>query len=211
MKKILFFGDSITDCERDYSAPMGSEPAYGKGYVRYIATRLFLEYGEAYQVINQGINGNRVIDLKKRLDQDVLNYEPEYVVIMIGINDVWRYYDSHTQSIEQVDLEKFVKVYRAIIETLTERNCDVILVSPYFLELNKEDPMRKQMEMYIDAVKNLAKQYQLLFIDVQAAFDKFLNQYSSYAISWDRIHMNYRGNTYLGMTLYRPLMAHIHK
>lgn len=211
MKKILFFGDSITDCDRDYQARIGTEEQLGLGYVRYIATKLFLEYGEDYQVINQGINGHRVTDLLDRLDRDVLPYKPDIVYIMIGINDVWCHFNSYTQSINQVDPKMFQRVYGTMIKELKAQGIEVILGTPFFLEPNKKDAMRQMMDNYGDIVNNLGNQYDCLVVDVQAVFDRFLKTFNSYAISWDRVHLNYRGNTLLGKAIYEHLVKVIEK
>lgn len=206
MKKIVFYGDSITDCDRDYQARIGSEEQLGLGYVRYIATQLFLEKNGTYQVINQGINGNRVTDLRDRLEKDVLSFEPDYVYIMIGINDVWCHFNSYTQEIEQVDPNMFQSIYKSIIKKLKEQGIEVILGTPFFLEPNQKDEMRQMMDHYGDIVKKLGHQFECQVIDVQAVFDEFLEKFNSYAISWDRVHLNYRGNTLLGMHIYEHLL-----
>ena len=206
MKKILFYGDSITDCDRDYQARIGTEEQWGLGYVRYIATQLFLEKDGIYQVINQGINGNRVTDLRDRLERDVLSFKPDYVYIMIGINDVWCHFNSYTQGIEQVDPDMFQSIYGSIIKKLKEQGIEVILGTPFFLEPNKKDEMRQMMDHYGEIVKYLGNQHVFHVVDVQATFDQFLKKFNSYAISWDRVHLNYRGNTLLGMGIYKHLI-----
>jgi len=41
------------------------------------------------EVIGAGISGNKVPDLQRRLERDVLKKKPTVVFIYIGINDVW--------------------------------------------------------------------------------------------------------------------------
>ena len=77
---IVFQGDSITDCDRN------AIPPYGNGYVSKIA-KAFPDL----TVINKGISGNRVIDLKERWQSDTLDQHPDILCILIGVNEVWHY------------------------------------------------------------------------------------------------------------------------
>jgi len=90
---LLFTGDSITDCGRP--RPFSAwEDELGNGYVSQVATLLAAHRPEiTLRVINTGSSGNRVTDLADRWEEDVLNFQPDWVSVMIGINDVWRHFD----------------------------------------------------------------------------------------------------------------------
>src|ERR1700722_1831753 len=78
-ERIVFLGDSITEG--------GVSP---KGYVTLIKNSLNDKHKDLdIEVIGAGISGNKVPDLQKRLEKDVLMKKPTLVVIYIGINDVW--------------------------------------------------------------------------------------------------------------------------
>jgi len=90
--KLLFVGDSITDCGRDYQA---NGLDLGTGYVAQVQALLSAHHPDAQMcILNTGISGNRVTDLELRWDTDVLAHQPDWVVLMIGINDVWRHFDN---------------------------------------------------------------------------------------------------------------------
>jgi len=42
------------------------------------------------EIINQGIGGNTILDLDRRWEEDVVQVQPNWLSIKIGINDVWR-------------------------------------------------------------------------------------------------------------------------
>ena len=87
-QKILFTGDSITDCGRSTS---GNINFLGHGYPIFIASLLGANMPELeLTFINTGISGNRVCDLRDRWQQDVINHKPDVVSILIGINDTGR-------------------------------------------------------------------------------------------------------------------------
>ena len=85
MKTFLFQGDSITDAERKREDVNN----FGFGYPNIVASKYLSENIGEYQFINKGISGNRVVDLYARIKCDIINLKPDYMSILIGINDVW--------------------------------------------------------------------------------------------------------------------------
>ena len=85
-QRIVFIGDSITDCgRRDVRAP------YGDGYmslVRALVTARFPAVPLTW--VNRGVGGDTVRDLAARWERDAVGERPDWLVVMIGINDVWR-------------------------------------------------------------------------------------------------------------------------
>ena len=66
----------------------------GAGYVSFIDSILGAALPELpLRVLNTGISGNRVTDLEARWQSDVLDLQPDWLSVMIGINDVWRQLD----------------------------------------------------------------------------------------------------------------------
>ena len=129
--KIILFGDSITDMGRDRSLSFAGN-AFGCGYSARIAGDLYCKDSAKYTVLNRGISGNRSVDLYARLKEDVWNAKPDLISILIGVNDVW-----HEIAYEKgVDLARFVKVYRAIIEETREKFPEIkfMLMEPFVLK-----------------------------------------------------------------------------
>ena len=80
-KRILFIGDSITDCGREYN----DSKDLGNGYPLLVAKRLSTQFPTIeFDVLNKGINGNKIADLRARFDTDCLDLEPDIVSILIG-------------------------------------------------------------------------------------------------------------------------------
>ena len=111
--KILFLGDSITDmCRNRGALTSGEIYSYGSGYPIFVASDLYKKDPNKYEVLNRGISGNRIVDLYARVKLDVWNLQPDVLSILIGINDIW-----HEVSYKNgVDIVRFEKVYRALIE-----------------------------------------------------------------------------------------------
>ncbi|HYO20799.1 MAG TPA: GDSL-type esterase/lipase family protein, partial [Flavisolibacter sp.] len=105
-KKIVFFGDSITQ------AGVGAD-----GYIRKMDSILAAKnQAAAYELVGAGISGNKVYDLYLRMEDDVLAKNPDAVVIYIGINDVWHKRTSGTGT----DPDKYERFYNAIIKKLKD-------------------------------------------------------------------------------------------
>ena len=111
--RILFQGDSITDCGRDSN----NDSVLGRGYAHLVSAYLgYSEPGEP-TFINKGISGNRIVDVYARMKRDILNYQPDVMSILIGVNDVWH---ELGESPNGVDAEKFFKIYSMLIEEVKE-------------------------------------------------------------------------------------------
>ena len=72
-QKIVFIGDSITDCDRR----RGRAP-YGDGYVNIVRNLLLARY-PAYKltVVNRGIGGDTTRNLAARWERDVIAEQPD--------------------------------------------------------------------------------------------------------------------------------------
>mgnify|MGYP006081575117 CR=1 FL=1 len=191
---LLMIGDSITDVGRD--RPVGEKQGIGSGYVRDVWAQLGANHPDCkISVLNTGISGNRVTDLEARWQEDVLDHSPDWVSVMIGINDVWRHFDS--PMIDQVDIEMYELKLDGLIQKTLPAVKGMILMTPYFLETNLSDPMRKQMDMYGAVVKKLSKKHNTVFVDTQAAFDAYLDFQPTQTLCGDRVHPNEVGHMIL--------------
>lgn len=193
--RLIMIGDSITDCGRNYEATPAGWGSYGEGYVQLVNACLTgLAPEKEIMVVNKGVSGNTVVDLEKRWQKDVLDLNPDWVSIMIGVNDVWRYFDTTLQQIQLVDKETFEKVYEKLICETKPLVKGMILLSPFMIEENVNHPMRVMLQEYTQIVKALAEKYDLIYVDVQSKMDTFLQSLSSYIISADRVHPNIQGH-----------------
>lgn len=198
--RILFIGDSITDYER--TRPVGEGCSnfigWGTSYVADVGALLNCMYPELrLRITNMGISGNQVRHLKERWQTDVLDLNPDWVSVLIGINDVWRQYDSPYMPETHVYPEEYRKTYEELIKVTLPKVKGMILMTPYFMEPNKDDAMRSTMDVYGNIVKELAEKYNLVFVDLQAAWDKLFEQMHPCNIAWDRIHPNHVGHMYI--------------
>lgn len=196
--KILFIGDSISDYERTRPVGEGLFSAWGRSYVADVGSLLGCMYPEMHlRIVNMGIGGNQCRDLEARWQTDVFDQNPDWVSVLIGINDVWRQFDSPEIKEQHVSPEDFRTCYERLIKSTLPRVKGMILMTPYFMEPNRDDPMRRRMDEYGAITKELAEKYHLTLVDLQAGWDKLFQHMHPMNIAWDRVHPNQIGCMYI--------------
>lgn len=196
MDRVVFAGDSVTDMGSQNPVGEGLFDNVGRSYVRVVENLLAVYYPEIrIRVTNSGISGNTSRDLLDRFDRDVVDLKPDWVSICIGINDVWRQFDSPAIPDEQVMPEEYRQNVEEMILKVKDNVKGVFILSPYIMEPNSEDMMRDRMNLYVGICAELAKKHNCVFVDFQKMYEEYCKiRHSSY-ISWDRIHPNQVGAT----------------
>lgn len=196
--KVIMIGDSVTDADRAKPAGEGLFDPYGRGYVCFVNALFGAHYPEhRIRFINKGTGGNNVRDLEARWQQDVLDLSPDWVSVMIGINDVWRQFDLPMMSEAHVPLDEYESRLDALVAKTLPTVKGMVLMTPYYIESNPNDAMRQMMDTYGAVVKKLAEKYGTLFVDTQAAFNAYLQHFHANGIAWDRVHPNNTGHMIL--------------
>ncbi len=185
-QKLLFIGDSITDADRNKEVREGGNGALGKGYVHFVNALLQSVYPElGIRTLNKGVNGNTVRHLNDRWEEDVLNQQPDWLSVMIGTNDVWRQYDTPNIREYHVYIEEYEDTLRKLIKETRPLVKGLILMTPFYLENNEQDAMRKSMDQYGAIVQKIANETDCLFVDTQAALNKVLTTLYPAALAWE--------------------------
>lgn len=187
--RILFTGDSITDCGRDRNNPNH----LGFGYAAFTAARLqaYLASPEL-KIFNRGISGNRAGHLLDRIDADLLALKPTVVSILIGINDVWRRYDSN----DPTSVETYEKNYRTILEQIKEKlDARVVLLEPFLLHVpDDRHKWREDLNPKLDAMRRLAVEFGTDLIPLDGLFAKAATQAPASYWAGDGVHPSAAGH-----------------
>ena len=196
MDRIVFSGDSVTDMGSVNPVGEGLFDNVGHSYVRVIENMLAVYYPEIkIRVTNSGISGNTSRDLLARFDRDVVDLNPDWVSICIGINDVWRQFDSPAIPDCHVMPDEYAKNLETMILKVKDKVKGVFVLTTYIMEPNSEDMMRSRMNEYVQICSDLAQKYGCIFVDFQKMYEDYCRfRHSSY-IAWDRIHPNQIGAT----------------
>lgn len=193
--KLVMIGDSISDFERARPLGEGLFGGIGKSYISLIDAFLKTTYPQSkIRVINMGTSGDTVRDLKGRWNTDVVDLKPDWLSILIGINDVWRQFDSPLITESHVYPDEYEKTLNSLVEDTLPKVTGLVLMTPFFMEPNPKDPMRAKMDEYGAIVKKVAEKNHVLCVDLQAVFDSYLQHYYSASITWDRIHPDMVGH-----------------
>ena len=194
--RIFFAGDSVTDMGSAQPVGEGLFDNVGRSYVRVIENMLAVSYPNVFlRITNSGTSGNTSRDLKNRFDRDVVNLNPQWVSICIGINDVWRQFDSPALTDICCDLDEYEANLREMIEKIKDKVKGIFLITPYYIEPNKKDMMRARMDEYCAVCKKLAKEYGCIFVDFQQMFEDYCKIRNSSYLAWDRVQQNQLGAT----------------
>ena len=128
MKTILFQGDSITDWFRDRE----NDLRLGYGYPQLVSAFLGCERPGEFRFLNRGVSGDRVGDLLRRMQKDFIDLQPDYLSILIGVNDVWRALDSNIVTTP----DEFEAMYDRLLRELTQAlpHTKIMLLAPFMLE-----------------------------------------------------------------------------
>ena len=196
MDRIVFAGDSVTDMGSMCPVGEGLHDNIGRGYVRIVENMLSVYYPEIkVRITNSGVSGNTSRHLLERFDRDVVDLKPDWVSICIGINDVWRQFDVPALWDYQVLPDEYEKNLETMILKVKDSVKGIFILSPYYMEPNREDMMRKRMDEYVEICRKLAEKHGCIFVDFQKMYeDYFKIRHSSY-IAWDRVHPNQIGAT----------------
>ncbi len=196
--RLIFIGDSITDCGRTRPAVEGNIEAFGTGYVSLVEAIITgSDPTKRLHIVNVGVNGDTVRNIAARWERDVLAWGPEWLSIMIGINDVWRSIDFISGLETQGSLKEYARTLGELVRTIRPRLQGLVLMSPYHIQPDRSDPMRSMMDLYGAAVREIAEENRAIFVDTQAAFDRAMKILNPISLAEDRVHVNLVGHVIL--------------
>jgi lysophospholipase L1-like esterase len=149
-QKVVFMGDSIT----------GLGWGDAGGYIRLVVAGLEA-LGTKITPLPAGIGGNRSLEMLARLEKDVLEPKPDWLLLSCGVNDVWS---------RSVDLPTFQKNITEIVDRAQAAGIRVMLLTPSpIYELN-ESEFSINLAGYVAFMSQLAKERNLPLADINAAW-----------------------------------------
>ncbi|PIJ61377.1 GDSL family lipase [Mesotoga sp. H07.pep.5.3] len=163
-QRVLFQGDSVTDTDRDredlYSLGDGY-PAIISGLVGSAHPELRIEF------LNRGVGGDRVRDLRRRWEVDCLDLSPDWVSILVGINDCWRLYDSD----DKTEPEDFENDYRYLLESVRSKGASVIIMEPFFLPVfSGMERWTEDLGPKIQIIRRVAREFGAIYLPLDGIF-----------------------------------------
>ena len=197
-KKVIFFGDSITQA--------GVQPG---GYIVKVGEMAAKEgKAESFEFLGAGIGGNKIYDLYLRMDENVLNRNPDIVIIYIGVNDVWHKRLTGTGT----DADKFENFYVAVINKLKAKNVKVALCTPAAIgeRTDSSNELDGDLNQYSNIIRKLSAKNGLPLIDLRKSFLEYNLKYNtenkeSGSLTSDRVHLNEKGNQLVAEEMWKVI------
>lgn len=183
----VFAGDSITDAGR-----LADPEGLGQGYVRLIAARIAAA-GAPIDVVNAGIGGNRVVDLAARWQADVLDAAPDVLTVLIGVNDMWRRYDSD----DPTSATAFEAGYSALLEAARRNDVRrLALMEPFLVPIDAEQERWRveDLDEKIAVTRDLARRFDATLIELDPLLNAAAADAGPRAIAEDGVHPTEAGH-----------------
>ena len=192
---IVFFGDSITQA--------GVGP---KGYVTLVKNELAAKHKDlGVEVIGAGIGGNKVPDLQRRLEKDVLGKKPTLVVIYIGINDVWH---GESDPAKGTPKDKYEAGLKDLVGKIKAAGARVVVCTPTVIgeKTAGANKLDTRLDEYAAVSRAVAKDTGAQLCDLRKAFADHLAKHNAHdkeqgILTSDRVHLNDAGNRLVADTI----------
>lgn len=165
MRKILFFGDSITALRKNVTA----------------ASELFAARFPQYEIVNRGVGGNDTGLARKRFQRDVLDERPDVLIFSFGCNDaaidVWK-----GKTTPRLTVEAYLANLRFFIDSMRAIGTGMIFFTPPpMILLDNLKPyyggepyltrgFNFMLDSFIAAAKELMAREKIPVADVNAVF-----------------------------------------
>ncbi len=186
---VVFQGDSITDCGRPRD---GTDSHMGFGYPALIAPQLGFRYPtHNINVLNRGIGGDSVPLLQARWQEDCIDLKPDWVSILIGINDACHACNEGPEN----SAEFYETGYRDILIQARKAGARVIILEPFLLHtehpydfISPIDAIRQKLDPMIFASRKLAEEFEAIFVPLDEIYQEASQEADAAHWAEDAIH-----------------------
>ncbi len=170
----LFAGDGLT------------QGSVGESYVERVGKALHGgQAGLRGEVVNAGQSGDTISSLVRRIDRPLRRYQPSWVILAVGSNDIWyRWLSSHSvgwwlvlqyrrlryEQAAVTDLDEFAAAYRTLIDKARQVGSSVMActVTPVGEQLST--PVNRRVARLNGMIKHAAADLEVPVADVWQAF-----------------------------------------
>ena len=194
MGLIVFLGDSITDAGRKESPNQ-----LGYGYVNVFSDQLNKQ-NQQLNIINKGVDGQFTEQIAQSLHPECIFLHPDYVSILVGINDIGLLVASDVSEQEKLYmLEDSIRAYHEMLFDLSrETTAKIITLEPFIFPkdgaFEEWIPWQKKMSKNI---RKLARNYGASFVPLQEPLEQKIQELGYDAITTDGMHLTSTGHEIL--------------
>lgn len=195
-EKILFIGDSITSACNDISPPLGT------GFVLFMDLLMAARYPQlGCQLINRGVGGDTVKDLERRWEEDAIAVDPDWLFVMIGVNDfAYHYHDDWKP--RAVSAQTYRETYNKLINRARSAlKSKIVLVEPTAFWCDAQEPIHQDMMDACKIVADIAKEHDAEVCPLHDRFKQTLAQAPEGGWMDDHVHPSARGHAVIALIL----------
>lgn len=202
---VVCIGDSITDCGR-----RGGAAPFGSGYVSMLVELLTANWPERnIRFINKGIGGNTCLDMLNRWEDDLIRHQPDWVTILIGINDLHQTLgktNDHNPALFRAN-------YTKILDTLKEKTkAQLVLLDPFYMSADHSGQSWRTKVLdfipeYLGVVDEMVAKYGARHVKLHEAFQRQLKYRDSDTFCGEPVHPNHTGHLLIATELLKVLMG----
>lgn len=200
--KILFQGDSITECNRNVNDP----DSIGDGYVAFAIEKLTKAFPDVeFEFFNRGVSGDRTRELLGRWQKDTIDIQPDIMTLMIGVNDTWRRYDMN----DPTPVEEFEQNLRTLLDDVkANTNAKLLMIEP-FLAHADNDLWREDFYLKVNAFRRVAKEYADAYLPMDGLYAAMCVEKEPSHWSADGVHLIEPGCERMGYYVAKALSSMI--
>lgn len=200
----IFQGDSITDCGR-----RGAAAPFGSGYASMFIEMVTAKYPERnIRYINRGIGGDKTVGLRDRWEDDVVRHQPNWVSILIGINDLHSYL---LNSQPYVPVDVYRQAYNDILNMTREKtDANIVLLDPFYISIagsgqSFRTKVLETLPEYIAVVREMAAKYETLHVPMHDIYQEQLKYRDAETFCPEPVHPNHTGHIVMANALLEAL------
>ncbi len=200
--RILFLGDSITDVKFNF---LQHRNIGGKNVYALQAAKQMKKRFSGLEFSFSGIASNRTYHVYDRFTKDCVSFKPDYVIMLIGVNDAWEHYTPESYPPLLRPMEPHMKeIYRRFHDELPETKIMVLL--PFMIDTVAEKyPFHKTLDEYREVLRSMALENGAEVIDLQQTFNEAQKRIEPVILSRDGIHPTNEGHAVIA----EEIMKHI--
>lgn len=204
--KILFFGDSITASTRN----LADGTDLGGGYPKYAAEIVKERFSTSdFVFYNRGIWGNETKDAILRLQTDLIDLQPDIVVLFLGVNDTLRHAEA-----KDLSKEKFEEQYGRILSEIKQKTtAKLLVIEPYLLMEDMYNRAAKRFDLVgrIDSIRRLSKGVADGYMPLDGIFAGLYVTGDAESYTADGLHPNDMGAKFIGVHCAESLIPIVEK
>jgi acyl-CoA thioesterase I len=172
-------------------ACVGDSITRGRVSVNYVEL-LQKHFGDDYCFINKGVDGDLAYNVLCRLD-DVITYEPDYIIVMIGSNDVLATYSekscNYYRTSKSLPVCPTEEWFRENLEKIVEKlrlqsHAALALVSLPLITEARESAMYQRSIVYSGIIKETADKFGVGYVRLNEAQQEFYRTHESQPKTW---------------------------